>query len=306
VQAARQFIELDHRVDLRRTVAPIRHGPGDPTVRFAADGVWTAFRTPAGPATVRLACAVEGRCDVVEADAWGPGSEWALARAPGMVGACDRIDGFDPSRHPVVDRLAREMSNLRMVRTGRVFDALVPAILEQKVTSTEAHRAWASLVRRYGMAAPGPVPTLRVAPSPRALARLGSFHLHPLGVERRRADCIRRAATVSQRLEGAVDSGSRALGLRLRSLHGIGPWTEAETVSVALGDPDAVSVGDFHLPHLVAWALAGEPRADDDRMLELLDPFAGHRGRVVRLIELSGIGYPRHGPRMRLRDIQRS
>ena len=71
----------------------------------------------------------------------------------------------------------------------------------------------------------------------------------------------------------------------------------------AFGDPDVVSVGDVHLPSTVSWALAGEPRATDERMLELLEPFRGQRGRVVRWIESAGIQAPRFGPRMPPRRI---
>ena len=90
---------------------------------------------------------------------------------------------------------------------------------------------------------------------------------------------------------------------RLLAYPGIGPWTAAEVGARALGDPDAVSVGDFHLPNLVAWALAGEPRANDARMLELLEPWRGQRGRVIRLLEASGLAAPRFGPRMAPRSI---
>jgi 3-methyladenine DNA glycosylase/8-oxoguanine DNA glycosylase len=90
---------------------------------------------------------------------------------------------------------------------------------------------------------------------------------------------------------------------RLESLPGVGPWTAAEVALRALGDVDAVSVGDYHLPNLVAFALAGEPRADDARMLELLEPYRGQRARVIRLLETSGIGAPRYGPRMAPREI---
>ena len=85
---------------------------------------------------------------------------------------------------------------------------------------------------------------------------------------------------------------------RLRAIPGIGPWTAAEVGMRAFGDPDAVSVGDFHLPNMVAWALAGEPRGTDERMLELLEPYRGQRGRVLRLLELSGVGPPRRAPRL--------
>jgi 3-methyladenine DNA glycosylase/8-oxoguanine DNA glycosylase len=219
-----------------------------------------------------------------------------------MTGALDSLDGFDPSVHPVVARLARRLSSLRLPRTERVLDALVPAVLEQKVTGIEARRAWVGLVRLVGTPAPGPVPLL-LTPSPTQLLEVPSFAFHRLGVERKRADTIHRCARAAHRLEEAVALGSGVLDQRLCSIRGVGAWTSAEVRLVALGDADAVSVGDYHLPNSVAFALAGEPRGDDARMLELLAPFAGHRGRVVRLIEASGITAPRRGPRMRLRQI---
>jgi len=90
---------------------------------------------------------------------------------------------------------------------------------------------------------------------------------------------------------------------RLRALPGIGAWTAAEVVGVALGDPDAVEVGDYHLPHAVGYLFDGTPRSTDERMLELLEPYHGHRGRVIRLITLAGIAAPRFGPHRPLRDI---
>ena len=65
-----------------------------------------------------------------------------------------------------------------------------------------------------------------------------------------------------------------------------------------------MSVGDFHLKNLVSWALAGEPRGTDERMLELLAPWAGHRAYVVRLLELSGLRPPRYGPRLTPRRFE--
>lgn len=90
---------------------------------------------------------------------------------------------------------------------------------------------------------------------------------------------------------------------RLQTIRGIGPWTAAEATRTAFGDPDAVSVGDAHLPDLVSWALAAEPRGDDERMLELLAPYSGQRARVIRLLEVSGIRIPRFGPRFAPRRI---
>ncbi len=221
-----------------------------------------------------------------------------------MTGALDSLVGFDPSLHPVVALLAHRLPGLRLPRTERVFDALVPAILEQKVTGAEARRAWLGLVRLVGEPAPGPVP-LTLTPTPERVLEVGSHQFHGLGVERRRAETIRRCAVVAHRLEEAVASGPDVLDQRLRSVAGVGAWTSAEVRLVALGDADAVSVGDYHLSNSVTHALAGEPRGDDERMLELLAPFVGHRGRVTRLIEASGLRAPRRGPRMPLRRIAR-
>jgi len=292
-------IDLAHRADLRRTLALVGHGRSDPTICYASNGIWRATRTPDGPGTIHLVVEADG-CSV-SAQTWGPGSDWLLHRAPAMCGALDSLEGFEPGRHPAVERLARRMPGMRLCRTERVLDALVPAILEQKVTGRESRRAWAGLVRRFGEPAPGPVDLL-IAPAPSRLRTITSATWHGLGVERKRAETIRRVATVAHRLE-MTDDGAE-LRRRLLTIPGVGPWTSAEVAIVALGDPDAVSVGDFHLPHDVTWTLAGEPRGDDARMLELLAPFAGHRGRVVRLIEAGGMMAPRHGPRMPLRRIQ--
>jgi 3-methyladenine DNA glycosylase/8-oxoguanine DNA glycosylase len=185
-------------------------------------------------------------------------------------------------------------------RTHRVFHALLPTILEQKVTGTEAFRAYAALLRRHGEQAPGPG-SLLLPPSPAVLAGLPYHAFHPLGVERRRAEVIRRAAARAAWLEAAADAADAAS--RLASLPGIGPWTVAEVMRSAFGDPDAVSIGDYHIPNTVAWVLAGEPRGTDERMLELLEPYRGQRGRVQRLLEVAGITAPRYGPRMAPRRI---
>jgi 3-methyladenine DNA glycosylase/8-oxoguanine DNA glycosylase len=283
---------------LAQNLRLLGHGGGDPTIRFAADGVWRATHTPDGPGTIHLPA------NTAPAEAWGPGADWLLARAPAMTGALDSLDGFDPSVHPVVARLARRMPTVRLPRTERVLDALVPAILEQKVTGREARQAWRGLVRLLDEPAPGPVPLL-LTPSASRLVEVPSYVFHRLGVERRRAETIHRCARVAHRLEEATHLGTEVLDQRLRSIPGVGVWTSAEVRLVALGDADAVSVGDYHLPNAVAFALAGEPRGDDDRMLELLAPFVGHRGRVVRLIEGAGITAPRRGPRLRARHIAR-
>jgi 3-methyladenine DNA glycosylase/8-oxoguanine DNA glycosylase len=288
--------ELRGPLDLHRTLGPLVHGRGDRTIRLERGGAWLAFRTRDGAATLHLAHRAPTS---ILARAWGPGAEAALDGAPALIGEADEPDRFE-AHHPVLRRLQRSHPGLRLPRSGRVFHALVPAILEQKVTGTEAFRSYAALQRAHGEPAPGPG-ELRLPPAPETLAGLPYHAFHPLGVERRRADVIRRAAARVAWLEAAADAADATQ--RLTALPGIGPWTAAEVVRSAFGDPDAVSVGDYHVPNMVAWALAGEARADDARMLELLEPYRGQRGRVQRYLEVGRLVAPRYGPRMAPRRI---
>jgi 3-methyladenine DNA glycosylase/8-oxoguanine DNA glycosylase len=206
------------------------------------------------------------------------------------------------AHHPVVARLARHHHGVRFPATGQVFRSVLRAILEQKVTGIEAHRAYRAIVRHFGEPAPGPV-ALTLPPEPERVAATAYWVFHPFGVEQRRTQTLLRAAVLAARLDGCPD-GAEATR-RLTAIPGIGPWTAAETVRIAYGDPDAVSVGDFHIPNTVAWALAGEPRGTDERMLELLEPFRGHRGRVCGLLAAGGIMAPKFGPRMPIRSFAR-
>jgi 3-methyladenine DNA glycosylase/8-oxoguanine DNA glycosylase len=296
------LLPIDGPLDLRLTLGIHARGGRDPALRFEVSGsAWRASRTPDGPVTLL----VERREDGMRARAWGPGTEWALGRLGALLGADDDPAALVP-RDEAVAIASRRLRGLRIGRTERVLEALVPAILEQKVTGDEARRTYRALVARYGEDAPGGF-GLRLAPAPAVLAGLPYHAFHPLGLERRRAELVRAVAREAERLErlGAAAAGpsaseeARAAAYAaLRAFAGIGPWTAAEVGIRALGDPDAVSVGDFHLPSLVTWALAGEPRGTDDRMLELLEPYRGQRGRVIRLLELAGMKAPRRGPRL--------
>jgi len=283
-------------LDLASTLAPLAHGRGDRTVRIGAHDAWLAMRTNGGAACLRVHLIGPGE---MEASAWGPGAEVAIDGAPALVGEEDESERFT-ARHQILNDLQRRHPGLRLPRSRRVFHALVPSILEQKVTGTEAFRSYAALLRAHGKAAPGPADLL-LPPSPETLAGMPYHAFHPLGVERRRAEIIRRAAARAAWLEAATSSEEATR--RLTALAGIGPWTAAEVVRSAFGDPDAVSVGDYHVPNSVAWALAGEARATDARMLELLEPYRGQRGRVQRLIEVGRITAPRYGPRLSPRRI---
>jgi 3-methyladenine DNA glycosylase/8-oxoguanine DNA glycosylase len=305
----RRFVP-SQSVDLRLTLAIHRRGPADPTMRFSADGsTWRTTRSPDGPATLRLVADGDG----IRVQAWGPGAAWAVEQAPELVGADDDPGDFAgltaAAGHPLLTTLLARYHAIRLGRTGRVLEALVPAIIEQKVTGTEAKGSFVALVQRHGEPAPGPWEAegrpapMRVAPAPELLAGLPGYAYHPLGLERRRADAIRFAASRATRVEECAAMPLADAYARLRALPLVGPWTAAEVGLRALGDPDAVSVGDFHLGPAVCWALAREERGTDERMLELLAPFAGHRARVIRLIEAAGIHAPRRGPRMAPRSI---
>jgi 3-methyladenine DNA glycosylase/8-oxoguanine DNA glycosylase len=289
---AGRVIELDGPLDLARTLFPVRRGTGDPSFRIDGSGAAWATRTPDGPATVTARQAGPTR---VEASATGPGADVALERAGGVIGALDEPGAFVP-RDDVMARLARLHRGVRLTRTSDVVPALIAAICEQKVTGARARRAWRALVRATSDPAPGDA-GLWLPPAPERLATLPSFAFHRAEIEARRASVIREVARRASALERLVERPAAEADEALQRLPGIGPWTSAEVRRLALGDPDAISVGDFHVPNLVAWALAGEPRADDARMLELLEPYRGQRGRVQRLLEASDIRAPRWGPR---------
>jgi len=302
-------------VDVRLVLSVHRRGPRDPAFRVSADGaVWRTSRTPDGPGTLRVTAAAAGAADaagggrgaavtVVSATAWGPGAAWLLDALPGLLGAQDDPAAFAPA-HPLLRDLARRHGGPRVGRSGRVLEALVPAVLEQKVVTQEAYRAWRLLLLRFGDPAPGPAPAgLRVFPPPQAWLRIPSWEWHLAGVEAVRARTIAAAARAASRVEEILAMTAADADRRLQALPGIGPWTSAHVRQRACGDADAVAVGDYNLPAAVGWALAGRA-TDDAGMLDLLAPYAGHRYRVTRLVELSGLRPPRRGPRLAPRDYR--
>jgi 3-methyladenine DNA glycosylase/8-oxoguanine DNA glycosylase len=304
-----RVIPLDRPVDLRSLLGPLARGSEDPTMRVAAAAAIRASVTPDGPAAIEIR--VDGAA--VRARAWGPGAVALIEGLPALLGLDDDPAGFDPSLHPLVAQLARRRGPVRLGRTGAVWDALLPAILEQRITGTEAWRNYRRLVRAHGSRAPGPL-GLVLAPTPADVAALPPWRLTSLGIEPRRGLLLRRIAREAGRYEalaaparrpGGGGAGATQLAAVMRAQQGIGPWTAAEVALRALGDPDAVSVGDAHLSHVVGFALAGRPRGTDEEMLELLAPWAGHRARVVRLLEGARIAPPRYGPRVAPRDLTR-
>lgn len=291
----------DFPLDVPAVLGVVRRGRGDPTyVTTEGGAVWRAGTTPDGAATT----AVHRRADgTVVMHAWGPGAQWALDGLPALLGADDPREAF-VAHHPLVADAHRRLPGLRFGATRRVWDQLFPAVLEQKVTGTEARRSFRELVRRYGEPAPGPGPDgLTVPPSPARIREVPDWEWHRAGVDHARRRAVRSAATVAHRLEKACELGGTAGRELLRRVPGIGVWTAAEVAQRAWGDPDAVSFGDFHIPTVVGWALLGHP-LDDAGLLEVLAPYVPQRQRAVRYIESSGFSRPRFGPRFSPRDYR--
>ncbi len=284
-------IEVIGPLDLRRTVRPLG-GMVD------ADGWWRGFRSPAGPVTLNLR---RRRPEVLEARAWGPGAVWVLGMLSAISGLDDDPGAFAPE-DPTIHELHRRHQGWRFSRTGLVLDALVEAVVAQKVTSTEAKRSMRGLQRAFSGAAPGPKNGLMLPPDPEQLASAPYYRLHEVGIEKARADILRRVASNQPRIEPMGDDETALVAESLTTIRGVGRWTIAKTLAVSHGDPDQVAVGDFHHKHVVVFHLTGRPRGTDDEMLELLESFRPHRGRVVRLLHTLG-HEPAFGPRVEARDI---
>ncbi|WNG87383.1 DNA-3-methyladenine glycosylase 2 family protein [Mycobacterium sp. ITM-2016-00317] len=278
------------------TLSPLRRGRGDPCYHDAADGaIWRTSLMRSGPVTARLS---RGAPDTVDCEAWGPGAAEFADALPALLGADDDVSAFDP-QEPTVAKALRTAPHLRLGRTGRVMEALIPAVLEQRVVGKDAFRAWRLLVTRYGAPAPGPAPAhMRVPPTAQAWRRIPSWEFHLANVDPARARTVVGCAQRADALERLVDRPAEAARTAMMSLPGVGIWTAAETAQRAFGDADALSIGDYHLSKVIGWTLLGHP-IDDAQMIELLEPLRPHRHRVVRLLEVSGLAFkPRFGPRL--------
>jgi 3-methyladenine DNA glycosylase/8-oxoguanine DNA glycosylase len=283
------------------TLAPLRRGPRDPCFQLPGDGtIWRTSLLATGPVAARISRAAP---DAAHCVAWGAGAEEFVETLPVMLGVADDASDFVP-RDPTVAAALRRVPHLRLGRTGQVLEALIPAIIEQRVPGADAFRSWRVLVSKYGTPAPGPAPAgMRVPPSAQVWRNIPSWEFHLANVDPRRAQtlvtCARRAASL-ERLASRPAAQAREA---LTSLPGVGEWTAAETAQRAFGDADAVSVGDYHIPKMIGWTLLGRP-VDDAGMLELLEPMRPHRHRVVRLLEVSGLAYePRRGARLPVQQI---
>jgi 3-methyladenine DNA glycosylase/8-oxoguanine DNA glycosylase len=284
------------------TLSPLRRGPRDPCFQVDDDGaIWRTSLLPGGPVTARISRAAP---NVVDCTAWGSGAGEFLDALPAMLGADDDASDFVPT-DPTVAAAHRRVPHLRLGRTGRVLEALIPAVLEQRVPGADSFRSWRVLVTKFGTPPPGPAPArMRVPPSADVWRHIASWEFHRANVDPGRArtvvGCAQRAASLERLTSWPAAKARDAL----TSLPGVGVWTAAETAQRAFGDPDALSVGDYHIPKMIGWTLLGRPIVDAD-MVELLEPMRPHRHRVVRLLEVSGLAYqPRRGSRLPVQDIR--
>jgi 3-methyladenine DNA glycosylase/8-oxoguanine DNA glycosylase len=282
-----------HPVDIDFTVM------GAKTVRRRAGVHWWTTETPEGIAAV----AFRVGSGLVRADSWGPGTDWALSQLPALLGADDHAAADFRTDHEVLRQLSGNFSALRIGATGRWYEALATTIIGQRVVTADAAASREQLSRRYG--APSPVGPANAFPAPEALLRLTDHDLHRAGIERSRGRVLRVAAKYADRVERLHGVPAADATDWLQRLPGVGPWTTGLTTAIAGGDPDAVPVGDLHIPRMVTYALTGNENGNDETMLEALEPFAGHRQRVVRLVKLGGARPWQHRPAPFRYDISR-
>jgi 3-methyladenine DNA glycosylase/8-oxoguanine DNA glycosylase len=293
-------------VDVRLTLSLLRHGGADPCHQIDADGsIWRASRMTSGPVTYRIRQRTRHE---IHAQAWGDGADELVADLPRLLGADDQPESFDP-RHPRLAAAARRLVGFRIPASGRVLESLIPAVLEQKVVGLDAKAAWRRLVTWYGEPAPGPAPPqLRTPPTPEVWRSIPSWDWHRAGVDGRRSRIAHECATYADTFERAAVKHRGFPGevsRMLTAIPGVGVWTAAQVGHRALGDADALPIGDYHLAKDVGWALCGAP-LDEAAIETFFESWRPHRFRVVRLLELSpGARAPRRGPRMPRQDYRR-
>lgn len=290
-ESERRTWALDGPLDLEGTTMVGDLGRSNASARRLATGeLAQAVWTPEGSATLHLRI----KSGELEAQAWGDGRECVLAAVPSYVGLDDRPPRFTGP----LAVLERRTPGLRCSRALALFDVIIGHVIRQRVAWRDAVATQVAILRAHGQAAPGPF-ALELPLSPAQWQTLGTTDLAAFGLERKRASTLLGVAARAERIIGWTKLGDEEFGRRIELLPGIGPWTRAMVQAIGLGDPDVVPTGDYELPSLVSHVLAGEARGDDARMIELLEPWRGHRFRVIRLLWAAGMTAPRFGPRIR-------
>lgn len=279
------------------TFRAFRFGALDPAVHLGQGTVTMASCTPNGPAWTSVN-------DAGDIAFGGPGAAVTEQRRPDPAGLRDEFVTLTPA-HDTVARLQREFGHVRVGSSADVYKAALTATLGQRITAAEAVNQWARLCRALGTPLDTPSGPLATPPHPELVAAMSPFQFHRFGIEESRARTLIGVAKVFARRGPHNSNPQAALRRLIAEVPRFGPWTRALVEAEALGNPDAVAVGDFHLKNVVAHALTGRPRGTDDEMVRTLAPYSGQRGRVLMWLSLAGVAAPKFGPRRRNIDIRR-
>jgi DNA-3-methyladenine glycosylase II len=155
------------------------------------------------------------------------------------------------------------------------FATLVRIILEQQVSLASAAAAFARLEEAGGA-------------TPEGFLDLDGDALRRIGFSRQKAGYGRdlAAAMVEGRFDlhavAALDDGEAEAALR--SVRGVGEWTAAIYLMMALRRPDVWPAGDLALASAVAEVKDLPERPGPDAMIEIAEPWRPHRSVAARLL----------------------
>jgi 3-methyladenine DNA glycosylase/8-oxoguanine DNA glycosylase len=288
-----QVLPRPNHYDFWGTLRFSRFGIGDPTTRLTNNTFNQARWYPSGPATLRLTL----RQDTIELDAFGPGARDAAGSATRLLGITDippQLIG-----HSAAERISQMHRGIRLSRCASFSAQLVTVILQQRIEWQQAARQWRRLCKAAGD--PAPCGDLTLPPSFERLRDLTLLEFRKLNISEQQAKTIKEVGRIWKRIDGWAETSTQELRTRLSYVPGIGPWTTEMTLALYWAEADAVPLGDYALPHTVAYALTGRHRSDDKEMLDLLEPYRPHRGRLVRWIMGSNIAPPRRSSKTRQR-----
>ena len=280
---------------LKRSLTSLCSRRRDPTICPGDRHASFSLLTPDEPVVV--GAKLSGKCLDIETE--GSGTCWLRPKLTELFGLQDNPRLFTPAGR--VRDLLKRFPSTRPPRLPVVFQRLVQIVLHQLVAWGEASDGWRLMTRRYGETAPGESGLL-VGPTPAKLRSLAWYDLVTCDILPRHARLILKLTREHSRIERIWSAGDKKLIECLCRIPGIGEWTIQKLRGSCLGDSDAAVTGDYGLPHCVCWYFRRQPRSTNEEILELLEPYRGHRYRVQQLLMHAGIRAPRRGPRSRVRS----
>lgn len=289
--AATTYLKLPKPYHLGRTLRLLSMGHADRGLIIEDRQARMCFATPSGSVSLQ-ATVIEP--DTLTIELRGDGSEWMIPHLPALLGLLDDPFSFQPTGP--AKRLVDQLPGAHLPRLPVIFHRLIQIVLQQLVSWKDATESWRDMVQTFGTPAPGPW-KMKIGPTAEQLKKLAYYDLVDCGVLPRQARTVLRLAREEPRIERLARTDQEGLVRFLHSVPGVGEWTVQYLLGTALGDADALLTGDYGLPHAVSWLLQRKPRSDDAEMVELLEPFRGHRFRLVHLIQQGAVKPPRYGPR---------